>query len=308
MTTGKTRSSRVVVKRLVDRPLVVTAICMLSVAFAAAFYQVGLQAGASQQSGTLPEDVIADLRGDWEQERALTAAARNRARDELETLSMYVGRMQAEVIRLDAVAERVAEKAQLDVEEFGFGEPVGYGGPEQTTGQPPLELADFVNALDLLVARLDERASKLDALETLLMNQQMAEDARPDGRPVTGGWISSFFGRRTDPYSGRKAMHKGLDFAGKRGTRIGASAPGVVSFSGHKSGYGRMVEVNHGSGYVTRYAHNQVNLAKVGETVAKGDVIALMGSSGRSTGPHVHFEVLRNGKAVNPANYLPEVK
>jgi murein DD-endopeptidase MepM/ murein hydrolase activator NlpD len=138
----------------------------------------------------------------------------------------------------------------------------------------------------------------------MMMNRNLQAEVKPAGRPITRGWLSSYFGSRTDPFTGRRAHHSGIDFAGKMGSDIVVVAAGVVTFSGRRSGYGNLVEVNHGNGYVTRYGHCSKNLVKVGTTVKKGQVIAKMGTSGRSTGPHVHFEVLYNGRAVDPKRYI----
>ena len=163
---------------------------------------------------------------------------------------------------------------------------------------------DVVDAMQSLNVQLDDRESQLSVLETVLLNQNLKARVYPRGRPVGSGWISSYFGKRTDPFTGKKAMHKGMDFAGRKGSDVIAVAAGVVTEVGAQSGYGKLVEIQHGNGYVTRYAHNAAVLVKAGERVTKGQTIAKMGSSGRSTGPHVHFEVLRNGKTVNPARYV----
>jgi murein DD-endopeptidase MepM/ murein hydrolase activator NlpD len=151
---------------------------------------------------------------------------------------------------------------------------------------------------------LDDREVQLDILSELIQGEQVRDDATPAGKPILSGWLSSHFGSRIDPFSGKKAWHEGIDFAGREGSDIIAVASGVVSWSGERSGYGNMVEVAHGDGVITRYAHNQENLVKVGDMVRRGDVVALMGNSGRSTGPHVHFEVHKNGRPVDPASYL----
>jgi murein DD-endopeptidase MepM/ murein hydrolase activator NlpD len=126
----------------------------------------------------------------------------------------------------------------------------------------------------------------------------------PAGRPITSGWLSSYFGIRTDPFTGKKERHKGLDFAGKLGSDVVAVASGVVTWAGRRYGYGNLVEINHGNGYSTRYGHNDKITVKVGDAVKKGQIIAKMGSTGRSTGPHVHFEVLHKGKQVDPMSYI----
>jgi murein DD-endopeptidase MepM/ murein hydrolase activator NlpD len=164
--------------------------------------------------------------------------------------------------------------------------------------------ADFLSMLDQLDSELEDRQEMLSVLEVLLMSRSLNERVMPSGKPVEEGWLSSRYGKRSDPFTGKQDFHKGLDFAGKKGTGVLAVGDGVVSWSGKRTGYGKLVEINHGNGYVTRYGHNQRHLVKVGDTVKKGQQVAMMGSSGRSTGPHVHFEVLRNGKRVDPAKYI----
>ncbi len=155
-----------------------------------------------------------------------------------------------------------------------------------------------------LESQLDNSESQLGILESLMMDRKVQQQSEVTGRPTSKGWMSSKFGRRTDPFTGHRAWHNGVDFAGKLGSEIVTVAAGVVTWSGERNGYGRMVELDHGEGQATRYAHNSKNLVKVGDIVKKGEVIALMGSSGRSTGPHVHFEVYKNGRAVDPASYI----
>ena len=156
----------------------------------------------------------------------------------------------------------------------------------------------------LLEAKVHDRDEQLHALEMLLASRELGARMLPGGLPLIGGWISSHFGRRSDPFTGRGAFHAGVDFAGTPGSKIIAVGPGVISFSGYKSGYGYVVEVTHPTGYMTRYGHNSRNLVQAGTSVQKGDPIAVIGSTGRSTGTHVHFEVLRDGKAINPMKYL----
>jgi murein DD-endopeptidase MepM/ murein hydrolase activator NlpD len=170
-------------------------------------------------------------------------------------------------------------------------------------GAPPgvQEVDKQFTALDALFVR---REAQFDVLAGLLSAEQLRAEATPAGRPIRSGWQSSAYGARIDPITGERAWHEGADFAGRAGSDILAVASGVVSWSGYRSGYGTMVEVSHGDGLSTRYAHNQRNVVEVGDLVRRGDVIALMGSSGRSTGPHVHFEVFEHGRAVDPATYV----
>jgi murein DD-endopeptidase MepM/ murein hydrolase activator NlpD len=159
-------------------------------------------------------------------------------------------------------------------------------------------------ALDTLEVHLLDRQRQLTVLESLMSTRSLGERTLPGGWPIVGGWISSHFGHRSDPFTGRGAFHSGVDFAAPPGTEVIVTGPGVVTFAGYKSGYGHVVEVTHPTGYVTRYGHNSRNLVREGQTVQKGDPIAIIGSSGRSTGTHVHFEVERDGKTQNPMRYL----
>jgi murein DD-endopeptidase MepM/ murein hydrolase activator NlpD len=193
----------------------------------------------------------------------------------------------------------------LEPGEFNFNVPPALGGPLMTSQDDARELIPALEKeLFALSTALDDREVQLDILSELIQGEQVKSDATPAGRPILSGWLSSRYGSRIDPFSGKKAWHEGIDFAGREGAQIVAVASGVVSWSGERAGYGKMVEVAHGDGVVTRYAHNQENRVKVGDMVRRGDVVALMGSSGRSTGPHVHFEVHKNGRPVDPASYL----
>ena len=158
--------------------------------------------------------------------------------------------------------------------------------------------------LDELGAEMQDREQKFSVLETLLMDQSLHDRVIPSGSPVRNGFVSSGYGKRTDPFTGKKEFHKGVDFAGKEGSRVLSAGDGVVSWVGRRTGYGNLVEITHGDGYVTRYGHNKKVLVAVGDTVKKGQPIAVLGSTGRSTGPHVHFEVVHNDQQVNPSKYI----
>jgi murein DD-endopeptidase MepM/ murein hydrolase activator NlpD len=163
---------------------------------------------------------------------------------------------------------------------------------------------DFVQTIDALSARIDNRWAQLDTLEGVLDKTDSSKHAFVSGLPIRKGWQSSPYGYRTDPFTGQIAWHSGIDFAGKEGSDVLAAGAGVVTWAEDRDGYGLLVEINHGDGYLTRYAHNKETKVKVGDVVQKGQIIALMGNSGRSTGAHVHYEVYKNGRAVDPASYL----
>lgn len=234
------------------------------------------------------------------------AAARQNAQADIDALTLRIGQMQAQMLRLNALGGRLVSQSDLDKGEFDFDAVPAMGGPENAISRQSVPLADFLSMLEQLETELMDREQKLSVLESLLMSRSLSERVMPSGRPVADGWLSSRYGKRNDPFTGKQDFHKGLDFAGKKGSEVIAVGDGVVSWAGNKSGFGRLVEVNHGNGYTTRYGHNQSHMVKVGDTVKKGQLIALMGSTGRSTGPHVHFEVLHNGKTVNPSRFIGE--
>ena len=262
-----------------------------------------IQGLLQRHAGLADAELLARQQAELRQLRTELTQARSRAETHLNALAQRLGRMQAQVLRLNALGARLTRMAQLDTKEFDFAGPPAMGGPERATPVAP-DSADFLKALDTLSVALDHKAEHLDALESLLMDRQLTAAVTPSGWPTHGGWVSSPFGLRADPFTGRRAMHEGVDIAARLGSAVTAMGDGVVSYAGLKAGYGRLVAVTHGQGYTTRYAHTAEILVKVGDRVTKGQPIARVGSSGRSTGPHLHFEVLRNGRAVDPRGYL----
>ena len=244
---------------------------------------------------------LAELEDDISQQKDLIHKARQSAELELDALAARLGTMQANVIRLNALGQRLVKVAKLDAKEFDFDNPPSYGGPVEKDSEMVIDL-DGVRAV--LDKQLSSTEAKLGVLEEVLINKQQKDESKPRGRPILKGWTSSYYGKRTDPFTGKPAMHKGMDFAGKEGSEIIAVASGVVTWAGERYGYGELIEINHGNGYTTRYGHNAKLLVKVGDSVEKGQAISLMGSTGRSTGPHVHFEVLKNDRQVNPSKFV----
>ena len=223
---------------------------------------------------------------------------------EIDAVSVQVGVMQAEMLRLNALGERLVQMAGLNEDEFDFRNPPPQGGPDTELASAPVGIDALAEELAQVLSSLDDRKQKLTLLEELIMERDLGDRASPTGWPVRSGYITSTFGFRKDPFRGRSAFHKGVDFAGKIGSPVISVADGVVAFSGKQSGYGNVVEVRHANGLVTRYGHCQKRLVVEGDIVEQGQTIATLGSSGRSTGPHVHFEVLVGGKQVNPLNYI----
>ena len=226
------------------------------------------------------------------------------AQRQLDAFAAHVADLQARLTRLDALGERLTELAELDEGEFDFSLNVGQGGAEDALGASVYAVAPFLDTLDVLSSRVENREQQLGVLEQLLGERRLLEEQTLAGHPVRSGYISSPFGTRVHPLTGRLSVHKGVDFAAKAGSEVVAVATGVVSFAGRRAGYGNVVELSHTDGYTTLYAHNQSNLVQIGDLVQRGQPIAKVGSSGRSTGHHVHFEVWKNGRVVNPATYI----
>lgn len=221
----------------------------------------------------------------------------------VDAMSSRLGLLQAHVMRLDALGRKLINMANIDQGEFDFDNTPALGGPE-TTAQKTSQPKELSQAIEQLGLELENRESQLLVLESLVMNENLQKEVQPSGRPITKGWLSSYYGMRTHPLSGRKEMHKGIDFASKMGGDVIAVAKGVVTYSGKRWGYGNVIDIAHGNGYTTRYAHNSKLLVSVGDTVEKGFRIAEIGTSGRSTGPHVHFEVLKNGRQMDPMKFI----
>lgn len=247
------------------------------------------------------------LTGKLDEQRTSINTIRQENEDTLDALSIRVAQMNARMIRLDALGRRLIDMANIDDGEFDFDSNPAVGGPEEPmSAGSNVAVLEMPDAMNLLGEQLSNREAQLDVLESVLMNQNLKDRVYPQGRPVSAGWISSYFGKRTDPFTGKAAIHTGIDFAGKSGAEIAAVADGIVTWSADRYGYGLMVELNHGSGYSTRYAHNLQNLVSVGDEVKKGQIVALMGKTGRATGPNLHFEVLHNGSRVNPVKFIRE--
>ncbi|MFT5174944.1 MAG: murein DD-endopeptidase MepM/ murein hydrolase activator NlpD [Gammaproteobacteria bacterium] len=251
-----------------------------------------------------PSLYAAALHEEIRQQRLTVDGALRGARRDLDALALQLSELQARAIRIDALGVRLAELAGLDVEEFSFGKPPARGGSAPLRESLPNQSVDLIDALHDLARTLESRTQELEALEASLLLSHAQEQTQLSGRPSLNGWISSVFGARNDPINGARSFHHGVDFAGKRGSPIVAVAAGIVAFVGTRTGLGRVVELDHGNGYRTRYAHNLKNEVRLGQRVDKGQVIAQLGSSGRSTGNHVHFEVLKNGKHLDPMTFI----
>jgi murein DD-endopeptidase MepM/ murein hydrolase activator NlpD len=288
---------------LTDRRLRLKLVLMISVAV---FGCVGVGAAltsvvASPGQRTLTE--IRDLRQQIKQQDTQLGSVKQDAQRSLDALAVKLGQLQAESTRLNALGERLTQVGKLDDSEFNFGQPPAVGGVEDVTGSAYALPTELNSSIDQLAAQFDRQQAQLSALQSLLLDAKIESNLKPTGMPVPG-YISSYFGVRADPFDGRSARHTGLDIATPRGTPVHAVAEGMVTFAGVRSGYGNVVEIDHGNGYMTRYAHNSKLDVNPGQHVQVGTVIANAGSTGRSTGSHVHFEVWFDGRVVNPLAFV----
>lgn len=274
-------------------PVTLTLAGLAGLAVLGGTFMLGMRLGSSGFDGRTQ---LAELR-----------LVRQQVQDRIDAMSVRMGELNAHILRIDALGKRLTQMANISSHELNFDAPPGVGGPEeplQGAVDMGAQIPDLTRMLDDLQRRIETRDSQLLALETVILSRSLNDSLRPEGRPVEAGYISSYYGGRSDPFDGSAAVHRGVDFAGAMGSNVLAVAAGIVTRVDRASGYGNLVEVSHGSGYSTRYAHNSKVLVRVGETVTRGQAIALMGSTGRSTGPHVHFEVLRNGRHLNPLAFI----
>jgi murein DD-endopeptidase MepM/ murein hydrolase activator NlpD len=225
-------------------------------------------------------------------------------RENLNAMAVKLGQMQAQLVRLDTLGERLAKLAGLKPQDLAFNEPPGRGGAVSSLPSQDLSLGDFTRQLDLLTRQLDDRGDKLGILESLFTLDSAKKKLIPTMLPVDGGWYSSNYGWRIDPFTGQRAFHEGIDFMAEHGTPILAAAGGVVVYSDLHPQYGNMIEIDHGNDLVTRYAHASKRIVKVGEVVLRGARIAEVGRTGRATGTHLHFEVRQRGAPANPSQFL----
>ncbi|MBJ90206.1 MAG: hypothetical protein CMO98_10130 [Woeseia sp.] len=275
------------------------AVALGGLAFFGGYYYSAVQGSGISRSE------VASLHEAMQTEKAGIEKIRRNTEATLKALATQLSHMQARVIYIDGFARRLGELSDLTEDEFDFN---SSGLADTLTNhsykEGPSKVPEILVAMEQLDLHLDQHEVELGVLESMLLNQKLSARIYPQGSPVLSGWLSSYYGRRTDPITGKPAVHLGVDFAGKPGDEIIAVADGVVIWSDDRYGFGKLVEINHGNGYMTRYAHNEENLVTVGEEVEKGQKIALMGDTGRSVGTNLHFEVLKNGERINPAPFI----
>ncbi|WP_414637053.1 M23 family metallopeptidase [Arenimonas sp.] len=269
---------------------------VLATAFGAGYLARGANGAALEE--------IARMQAQLDLQAQELVQARDEAQREVNAIAARVGELQAQANRLNALGDRLTRVGKLKDGEFNFGELPGQGGGESAGDVPS---GDLLASLDQLQTQFDRSGRQLNVLEALLFDQALDSNSTPAGMPAPG-YISSRYGGRNDPFGRGQAHHLGIDIDANSGDPVTAAAEGVVSFSGVRGGYGNVVEIDHGNGYKTLYAHNSANLVKAGDVVRAGQNIARVGSTGRSTGSHLHFEVKLNGRQVNPRQYLEKVR
>ena len=243
---------------------------------------------------------------------SLVSAARHEQPDQkpfdlpenINAMAIRLGHMQAQLLRLDTLGDRLARMAGFKPQDLMFGETPGRGGAAPALLAQELSLGDVTQQLELLARQLDDRGDRLGILESLFTLDRAKQQLVPTMLPVEGGWHSSNYGWRIDPFTGQRAFHEGIDFMAEQGTPIHAAAGGVVAYSGFHPQYGNMIEIDHGNGLITRYAHASKRLVNMGDVVLRGAKIAEVGKTGRATGTHLHFEVRRRGAPQNPTRFL----
>lgn len=253
------------------------------------------------------KDPVAEA-GAWRkgltEQQQLLEQAKLEVNANLDALTQRIGLLQAHVNRINALGSRLVTMAEIEAKEFDFLHSPAMGGPDSGLSQSGFESEEINKILELLELQLLEKEQKLSLLDDVIIDKTLRGRTKPEGRPVVDGWMSSAYGYRNDPFSGKRQFHHGVDFAGAEGSPIFTVASGIVANIKEHPQYGNMVEIDHGNGYVTRYAHTSKIHVEVGQVVKRGQQVAEIGSTGRSTGPHVHFEVVKDGNAINPSNMI----
>ena len=239
-----------------------------------------------------------------EQQQAQVNQLKSATENQITGMMLKLAEVQSQLQRVNALGSRLVDQAGLNQDEFSFNQLPPSGGPISDSAITLEGNNEMLARIDSMLQTLESKTQQLSALESIMLNHHIEEMSQLDGRPIESGWLSSYYGVRKDPFSGLPAMHKGIDFAGKEGESVVSTGAGLVTWAGDRYGYGQLVEIDHGDGLITRYGHNKALSVKIGDVVTKGQEIALLGSTGRSTGAHVHYEVLRNGQQQDPLPFV----
>ena len=257
-----------------------------------------------QESEAVNQDVFLDWQATLERQDDVVNQLQDRTSSQSASVALQLADLRSRLLRLESLGTDLVEISKLEESEFDFSVPVAVGGLARNELEEP-SWGQLQQDIDNFSQLLNRRETELSILNSLLLEKNLIDESKPNGYPVDGGWTSSAYGQRIDPFRGVKAWHAGIDITSvNKESPVKALASGVVIFSGERQGYGKMVEIDHANGYRTRYAHHRELLVQEGTIIKKGDPLGIMGDTGRSTGPHVHVEVLLNGKNVNPARFL----
>ncbi len=257
-----------------------------------------------EEASAVNEDVFNKWQANIDEQTQILHGLKDRTSSQGDVVKIHLADLKARLLKLESLGGRLADISGLDESEFDFSVPLAVGGL-MYEGKEESSWTQLQDDLDSFTQLLDRRETELTILDSVLFEQRVKENSDVGGYPVDKGWTSSPYGQRVDPFKGVKAWHAGVDITSRNKKSIVKSlAGGIVVYAGERQGYGKMVEVDHANGYVSRYAHHRELLVSEGMVIQKGDSVGIMGDSGRSTGPHVHIEVLKNGKNVNPARFL----
>ncbi len=252
----------------------------------------------SSRSAHTPDETLARIQfaaSGLQQQQQQVDVLKKATEQQLAGVIYKLAELEGEMQQLNMLGNRLVEKAKLDSDEFSFSQPQALSLGDEN---------ELLARIEAMRVDMNSKAAQLRALESIMLGHHIDHEASVSGRPIKQGWLSSYYGVRKDPFTGKPAMHKGIDFAGEEGEPVVATGAGVVTWSGERYGYGNMVEIDHGDGIVSRYGHALSLSVKVGDVVTKGQQIALMGNTGRSTGAHVHYEVLQRGQQQDPLPYV----
>jgi murein DD-endopeptidase MepM/ murein hydrolase activator NlpD len=280
-------------------------VAVLFVMLAFSMFVVGRM---SSPTSALMHETIVELKLEVMQQKRMLDLLTREQENNIDALAARLAEVTANSTRLDALGERLVQLGQLDAGEFDFSQPAPMGGPEILISNGHTNARSLGESIKRLSDVLTSQFARLDALQLILLDRNLETERTPAGWPVNSGWISSGFGERNDPFTGKRTQHEGLDFAGAKGSEVLGVASGVVTWSGSRPGFGKLLEIDHGNGYITRYAHNDELLVKAGDEISAGQKIAKMGETGRASAPHVHFEVLYKGKAINPVKFVKQAR
>ncbi len=276
------------------------------IAVSSFIFTIGLITGPLifSDSSKAGEQVINELQNRLISGQLELSALKDGVQNDIDAMSLQIGRLMAQSTRLNALGSRLTAASDINIDEFDLGLEPGIGGPDmELIGDANTPKSVYENLFNLEQS-FGQQQEHFDILSQLINEQSIEQNITPHMLPLESGWISSYYGKRIDPFTGKQVSHSGMDYSGAFNSKIRAAADGVVVWAGPRGAYGKMVEIDHGNGFMTRYGHTSSVDVRLGQRVAAGDYIATMGKTGRATSEHVHFEVLKNGQKVNPLPFV----